>query len=437
MFSRLLSHEGIRKYAANTSWLFFERIIRMGVTLVVGLYVVRYLGPNKFGQLSYAQSFVALFAPLAALGLDAIVVQSLVKAPKQEKVLLGTAVWLKLVGATCAVILMVFVEFFTTNTSLDNLFIVLLGLGLFFQAAGVFDLLFQSVAKSSYVVKVQLVQVFLSAIVKIALVLVGAPLWLFVASYLLDNIILAVGLLLLAKIQEVVGIFSQFEFAIAKQLLKASLPFLFTGLAVAIYMRIDQVMLRAMIGNNAVGQFSAALKLSEAWYFIPLAICNSVFPAIVLAKEKGRELYEKRLQQLYDLMVALSVLVAIPITLFADWIVNFLYGSAYQEAIVILQIHVWTGPFVFLGVAMNSWLIAEGFGKKSLYRSMLGVFVNVLANIWLIPIYGAAGAAVATLLSQVAANLLYDFFDSDVRDQLYIKLRAFLPVRLLTQIIHR
>lgn len=427
----LFSHRGFRKYAANTSWLFLERIVRMGVALVVGVYVVRYLGPSQFGQLSYVQSFVALFAPLAALGLDTVVVRDLVRAPDNKETLLGTAFWLKLCGAACSVLLMAAVEVFTTNTSQDNLFISLLGVGLLFQATSVVDLFFQSLAQSRYIVQVQLLQTFLSSIVKIALIWAEAPLWLFVASYLFDAVCLALGLVFLARMKYMLAIFRLFSFDDAKRLLQESLPLVFSGLAVALYMRIDQIMLREMIGNYAVGQFSAALKLSEAWYFIPMAICNSVFPAIVAARGQGKEAYQKRLQQLYDLMVVLSLMVAIPVTFLAGPIIQFLYGSAYEESITVLQIHIWAGPFVFLGVAMSGWLIVEGFGKKSLYRTALGVCVNVLANLWLIPLYGPVGAAVATLLGQVAANLLYDFFDSGVRDQLHIKMRALLPIHLL------
>lgn len=427
----LFSHTGFRKYAVNTSWLFLERIVRMGIALLVGVYVVRYLGPSQFGQLSYAQSFVALFAPLAALGLDTVVVRDLVKVPDKKETLLGTAFWLKLCGAACSIILMVAVETFTTNTPQDNLFILLLAIGLFFQATSVIDLFFQSLAQSRYIVQVQLIQTCLSSIAKIGLVLAEAPLWLFVASYVFDAICLAFGFFLLAKYKNMLVMFRQFSFAAAKCLLMESLPLVFSGVAVALYMRIDQIMLREMVGNYAVGQFSAALKLSEAWYFIPMAICNSVFPAIVAAKGQAKEVYHRRLQQLYDLMVILSIAVAIPVTFLAEPIIQFLYGSAYEESVSVLQIHIWAGPFVFLGVAMSGWLIAEGFGKKSLYRTIFGLCINVLANLWLIPLYGPVGAAVATLLGQVAANFLYDFFDSGVRDQLHIKMRALLPIHLL------
>lgn len=403
----------------------------MGVALLVGVYVVRYLGPQQFGQLSYAQSFVALFAPLASLGLDSVVVRDLVKWPEQRDSLLGTTLGLKLVGALFSVCAILFATVFTNNTAQDNEFILLLTLGFFFQSTSVVDLYFQSLAQSHFIVKVQLIQTIITSIVKLVLVWLAAPLTWFVASYLFDTICLATGLLVLAKREGLLSIFCHFSFTNAWGLLRESLPLIFAGLAVALYMRIDQVMLKEMLGNDAVGQFSAALKLSEAWYFIPMAICNSVFPAVVAAKSQGKAVYHKRLQQLYDLMVLLSVVVAIPVALLAGPIIHFLYGAAYDESITVLQIHIWTGPFVFLGVAMSGWLIAEGFSKKSLYRTVLGAVVNVAANLWLIPLYGPVGSAVATLLGQVSANVLYDFFDKDVRDQLKIKMRALFPIHLL------
>lgn len=428
---QLCNHGGFRRYAANTSWLFVERIARMGITLLVGVYVVRYLGPSQFGQLSYAQSFVALFTPLAALGLDGVVVRDLVKTPGKKLTLLGTAFWLKLCGAGLSLLLMLGAVVLTDNTPQDNLFILLLAIGLFFQSLNVVDLFFQSQVQSRSVVKIQLTQTVATSLLKVFLLWIKAPLWVFVSSYVFDAIFVALGFLLLAKTQGLLDIFRKFDFAVAKGLLRDSMPLVFSGLAVALYMRVDQVMLKEMLGSNAVGQFSAALKLSEAWYFIPIAICNSLFPAIVAAKSHNEAIYHTRMQHLYDLMVILSVLVAIPVTFFAEPIIYVLYGAAFDEAVTVLKIHIWTAPFVFLGVAMGGWLIAEGLSKKSLYRTVFGFVVNVSANLYLIPSYGPAGAAAATLLGQVAANFLYDLFDPDVRDQLHIKMRALMPIHLL------
>ena len=52
---------------------------------------------------------------------------------------------------------------------------------------------------------------------------------------------------------------------------------------IAIYMKIDQVMIKQMLGADQVGLYAAAVRLSEVWYFIPIVITASVFPAIIPA----------------------------------------------------------------------------------------------------------------------------------------------------------
>ena len=97
-WSNFLAKPDFKKYFTNTSWLMAEKIFRSAVLLVVGVYVVRYLGPERFGLLSYAMSFVSLFLPVAMLGLDGIVVRELVKDESRKNELLGTAFFLKLTG---------------------------------------------------------------------------------------------------------------------------------------------------------------------------------------------------------------------------------------------------------------------------------------------------------------------------------------------------
>jgi len=83
--NQLKQHKGFMRYFRNTSWLMGERILRMGVGLFVGIWVARYLGPEQFGLLSYAQSFVFLFTAIATLGLDGIVVRELVTVRVRRK----------------------------------------------------------------------------------------------------------------------------------------------------------------------------------------------------------------------------------------------------------------------------------------------------------------------------------------------------------------
>jgi O-antigen/teichoic acid export membrane protein len=381
--------------------------------------------------MSYALSFVALFSPIAGFGLDSIVVRQLFNTPKLTQEILGTSFWIKIITGFCAFFLILVVIFGIDNSSSDIIYIAIIGLTLPLQALGIGELYFQAHVQSKKIARIQVAQNIASSIVKVLLVFFNAPLWMFVVSYLLDAILLVAGIVFITWRNKLLSFYKHFNFSLAKDLMKHALPLLFTGVAVGMYMRIDQVMLKEMLGDEAVGQFAAALKLSEAWYFIPIAVCTSLFPAILSAKTQSIEMYRKRLQNLYDLMTISSLLVAIPTSILAPQIIFFFYGSAYQEAAYVLQIHIWAAPFVFLGVAMSNWLIAEGLTLKSLYRTLFGLCVNILANLILIPSHGAPGAAMATLLGQFASNLLYDCFDKDIRWQLFLKLRSFFPIHLL------
>jgi O-antigen/teichoic acid export membrane protein len=188
-------------------------------------------------------------------------------------------------------------------------------------------------------------------------------------------------------------------------------------------------MIKEILGVYEVGLYSAAVKLSEAFYFIPMIITASLFPAILNAKNNSEELYRKRLQRLYTFMVWLAVVIAIPMTFLSDWLVLILFGQVYQEAGQVLIIHIWAAVFVFLGVSFSKYLLTENLTKIAFKRTMIGAISNILLNLWMIPVYGVKGAAIATLLSQFIANLGYDFFDKQLNEQLKMKLKAiFFPL---------
>jgi O-antigen/teichoic acid export membrane protein len=226
-----------------------------------------------------------------------------------------------------------------------------------------------------------------------------AQLFRFAFALMLDQMVIAVLFLTAYRWKvEWLPIFS-FSWQKAKKLLIDAWPLIFTGMAVSIYMKIDQVMLKEMLDAEAVGVYAAAVKLCEAWYFVPTALAASLFPAIVSAKQKSVILYQKRLQKFYDLMVWGAVVVALPTTLLADWIILILFGVDYQEGGDVLRIYIWAGVFIFIGVASFKWLVAENLQQFSFYFYAIGSIFNIGLNWLLIPIYGINGAAYATFIS--------------------------------------
>jgi len=420
----LKDHPGFRKYFANTSWLMGERILRMGVSLFVGIYVARYLGPERYGFLSYANSFVGIFLAFATLGLDEIVVRELVKTPEQREIILGSSFLLKLVGTLLMWTAILATVPFTENDLQTNFLIIIIAFGVVFQAFNVIDFNFQAKVQSKYVVHAQFVQLIVSSIVKIILVVNETPLIWFASVYCLDAIVLAVGLVFVYFYNGENIFCWKWSFETSKYLLHDSWPLILAGVVVSVYMKIDQVMIKEMLGAKEVGLYAAAVKLSEAWYFLPMAITSSLFPAIINAKIYQKEDYFQRLQKLYDLMVWIAVAIALPTAILSPWIVELLYGNEYLESSSVLIIHIWSGIFVFLGVASSKYLLAENYIKKTFYRTFVGALLNIIMNYYLIGIMGINGAALSTFASHFFAAYFYDILDKDLRKMFILKTKS-------------
>ena len=390
---------GFRKYFANTTWLLGERVLRMVVSLFVGIYVARYLGPERFGLLSYTLSFVWLFSSLASFGLDDILVRELVQSPEKRNNLLGTVFWLKVCGTVVMGTAITLVLQLKAEEQQTYWMITLITFGFLFQTTNVVDFYFQSQVQSKFAVRAQAFQLLITSIFKIYLVWNQAELIWFAFALLLDQAVVAVLFMLVYHWKIEWFPFFSFRWTQAKKLMKDAWPLIFAGMVVSIYMKIDQVMLKEMLDAKAVGVYAAAVKLCEAWYFVPTAVMVSLFPAVIKARKNSELLYDERVQKLYDLMVWSSVAVALPTTLLADWIILILYGADFQEAVDVMRIYIWAGVFVSLGVASSKWLVAENLQSYSFYLTALGAVLNIVCNFWFIPLYGIKGAALATIIS--------------------------------------
>jgi len=425
------------KYFRNTSWLFAEKILRIVVGLFVGIWVARYLGPEQFGLFSYAQSFVGLFAAIATLGLDGIVIRELVKDESRRDELIGTAFWLKLIGAVAVLAALAVAVHFTSNDTYTNTLVFIIASATVFQAFNVVDMYFQAKVMGKYITYVNVISLLLSSIVKIALILNEASLEAFAWTIVFDSVVLAMGYIYFYirhsaldaeshatfKIQH-----SKFSKTTAIVLLKDSWPLILSGIVISIYMKIDQVMIQEMMGSEAVGQYAAAVRISEAWYFIPMVIASSLFPAIINAKKQSEELYYSRLQKLYDIMIWLGILIVLPLWYFSDFIILTLFGNAFTDAIGVFEITIFILLLIFIASVHGKWLLSEGLQRYSLFYSITGVIANIVANLYFIPKYGIVGAAYGTVLAQTVPYFLL-FRNSKTRKQFYMIGIGFFPIR--------
>jgi PST family polysaccharide transporter len=397
----------------NVIWLFFDKILRLGVGLIVGVLVARYLGPELFGKWNYAIAFVGLVSAIATLGLDQILVKHLLESRENEYVLLGTAFCLRLAGSVLSILIIVsFFLFYKKDFEL-LLIAILTALNLFFQAFDVIDLKNQSVLQSRKTVIVKNTVFILIAIVKLLFVYFKFTLICFVFLGLIEFVLGAIGLVMFYGFLS----FLKWSFNIeyCKILLKQAWPLILSGIVIMMYMRLDQIMIGEMIGDVGVGLYSVSTRFTELWYFIPSVFATSFFPKLVEKFNVNKKNYYDVCLKLLKLLFVISFSIALFFTFFSNVIINFLYGKEYTMSVFALQISIWTGVFVFWGVAAGNMLVIENLNKHNLIKSAQGLLLNVILNLVLIPKYGINGAAIATLISQFYASYFYYVFFKKTR----------------------
>jgi len=424
--------EAFQKYFKNTGWLMLGKIL----SLVVGIFIAKFLGPHDFGDLSFATSFTAIIAAVGTLGLDSFVIREILDQPGKRDEILGTSFWMRLGVSLFLVPVTVLIYIFFRSISDQKgteltLVITFCASALFFKAFNIIDSYFQSQVRSKFVVQVQNICLIISSLIKISFVMLQLSLVYFAFALVIDGVMLAIGLVIIYHKENLNIRNWMFDASRAKSLLNKSWPLILSAIMITLYMQIDILMLKYFTGSTEAGIYSAAARISEAWYFIPVAIVTSVFPAIIHARKTDPARYQKRLQNLYDLLVVISLPVALVVSLGADTFIHMLYGDKFYGAGMMLSVHIWSGIFVFLGSASGQYLLAEGYTKISFYRTTVGAIVNILLNLWLIPLYGGLGASIATLIAYFIATFSILIF-SKTRSQGIMILKSLLLINIFS-----
>lgn len=411
----------------NASWLMLDRVVRMGFGLVVGVWVARYLGPSGFGVLNYAQAVVALLTVLATLGLERVVVRDLVQEPHRKGEILATAFLLRLIGGAVAwgasVLLAALLN--PREPAVWGL-VAILGAGIVVQASDVIDYWFQSRVESKYAVIAKNMAFLVTVGLRVGLILMHAPLVWFAVALTVEMVLAGIGLGAMFLHRKQTFIDWKVGNRRMVDLLREGWPLVLSGVAVMIYMRIDQLMLQSLSGSASVGIYSAAVRISEVWYFIPVAIVSSATPSIVEGKRLGEEIYRQRNMALFRVLVGLSLVVSIALSLSASWVVVRLYGPEFAEAGPILAIHAWTSLFVALSISQGPWMVAEGYTVMALRRALGGAALNLVLNFAFLPRYGCLAAALNTLVAQAFAAIFVNAFTARSRPIFRMQMRALL-----------
>lgn len=410
MIKRLLKNAVVK----NAGWLIVGRVAQMLISLVVGLLTARYLGPSNYGLINYANAYTAFFMAFCTLGINSVLVQEFINNPDQEGTIIGSTLAMRAISSFCSAGMIIAIVSIVEKDEPTTIAVTALcSIGLLFNIFETFNYWFQSKLQSKVTSIVILVSYAVTALYKVVLLVLNKSVLWFAFSTALDYI--CIGILLLIAYRKYNGKALSFSKDVSKRILKKSVPFILPSLMVSIYGYADKFMLKQMLDESSTGYYASATAVCSMWTFVLTAIIDSMYPTIMESYKTDKALFEKKNRQLYAIVFYVSVAVSLFISIFSKPIVSILYGQAYLPAVNPLRVITWYTAFSYLGVARNAWIVCENKQKLLKYIYIVSALSNVVLNCFFIPSFGATGAALASLITQILTTLVVPLFIKDIR----------------------
>lgn len=410
----------------NAGWIIGCKIVQSILNLIIGLITARYLGPSNYGVITYVASVVAFAMPIMQLGLKHTLVKEFVNSPDKEGVILGTSMMLNVISSIfCMIGSIAFVCIVNAGETETIIVCTLYSLSLLFNATEMTQYWFQSKLLSKYPSVAALVAYAIVALYKIYLLVTQKSVLWFAFSNAIDYFFISLILIIIYK--KVGGKPLAIDWKIGRDLLSRSKYYIIPSLMVMVFQHTDRIMIKHMVGKTETGFYSAAITCISISAFVFTAIIDSARPVILEEKDRNQELYEKRVIQLYSIITCLSLAQSIGMTLLAKPLVFMLYGSEYSKTAGILAVAVWYITFGHYGSVRNIWILAEGKQKCLTGINVVGAMLNILLNLCLIPILGAVGAALASVVTQFFTNVIIGFIYKPIRRNNYLMIKSLNP----------
>lgn len=419
--------KGLIKSASvkNFFWLSSDKLFKLLTSLIVGAWTARYLGPLDLGKLNYIYAYITILTAVSSLGMDSFLVKEILSSKSEKNKILGTSFLLRSLASIISITAIYLVLLFSNlDRELYHLYYLMI-VPVLLSPFELIDIEYQSKLESRKTIISKNIGYVIGTGLKIYILIIGKSLIWFALIIAIETIISYSLLVVSYQLHQNLKSW-KFDRNKASFLLKSVWPFTLSSLTIILYMRLDQIMLGNMIGNKSVGQFSAAIKLTEVFMFLPMAISSSYFPSLIEAKENGIEILLHKMTSYLKIMSFLAISISLGLSLFSGLFINIIYGWQYLEAVDILIVHSWTLLPVFLGVASGQYLILTNLNKYVFYRTATGLSFNVMLNLLLIPKFGGIGAAYSSVAAQFVAAYFFDIFFKETRPLFFIKTKALL-----------
>ncbi len=395
------------QFSKNTSWVLAGNMLHAVLAFCLSVYAGRVIDQNSFGLINYAASWLSFFSTICTLGFNGVVTRRIATDEESAPTIIWTAIISRLPMALLSIVVLQVIAGASANDPALPVIIFVQSLSLVFNSFDILVYWYRYINKAKYVAIVRLIGCLVSAVLRVYALSVAHSITLYVIAVAIETIVFTV-LLLTAYI----GTKHQancFSFVMAKSMLIEAFPILVSGLLVIVYGQTDRIMLKMMVDNAAVAQYSVAATIAGAISVVPSALIEAFRPEIMREKAANSSVYALRFKQLYCILFWMCFLYSLCISVFAKQFILLLYSDSYLSAVPILTVLVWYTTFSYFGGVNSMYYVAEEKTKWIQLFTLIGAVCNIIINYILIPICGAAGAAIASLATQILTNFILVF----------------------------
>lgn len=414
-----------------------DYIFSLTASLIVGIAVARYLGPEMYGIIAFATAVYAISVIIVSLGIDDIIMKDMLQHAEKQGSIQGSALFIKF-AAAFLVYAVIFI-YCIINYSGEKLYSVLIIAGaVLFQPLSVFSCIFLINAQAKYTSLARMASYTLSSLLKIVLIILKAPVTYFAFAVFIDYAVLYLTVILMYKYKNYTVAGWHIDISYIKHILKSAVPLFAAVLFYTFYQKITIIIISSMYSDYTSGIYSAAIRLTEIWYMVPAVLMTAFYPAVVKAKQISEEEYNKRIKTLFYVTTIPFILMAFCAAILSPLIIKILYGEKYIESCVVLAVTVWSVPFISFYIISSKWFILENKVKHLLLRSVLSFILIIILNYILGSKYYLKGFSLALLISSFISFFLTDLFFKDTRNLFFIKLSSmFLPFTYLLNLLKK
>ena len=414
-----------------------DYIFSLTASLIVGIAVARYLGPEMYGIIAFATAVYTLLVIIVSLGIDDIIMKDMLQHEERQGSIQGSALFVK--SAAAFLVYGIVFIYFLINYSGEKLYSVLIITGaVLFQPLSVFSCIFLINAQAKYTSIARMISYTLSSLLKIILIIFKAPVTYFAFAVFIDYAVLYLTVILMYKYKKYTVSGWHIDISYIKYILKSAVPLFAAVLFYTFYQKVTVIIISSMYSDYASGIYSAAAKLTEIWYLVPAVLMTAFYPAVVKAKQISEEEYNKRIKTLFYVTTIPFILMALFAALLSPFIIKILYGEKYIQSSTVLALTIWSVPFISFYVISSKCFILENKVKHLLLRSALSFILIIFLGCILGSFYYLKGFSIAVVVSSFISFFLIDLFFKDTRELFFIKLSSiFLPFTLLLNLLKK